>query len=167
MRSHSLQLALFTAALTMVACSGTETLSPGPSTSLGGGSSHGNDTTVHTGPQNPPSPPPPVVASFNLSGVISGHEPGADTMNVAPVAGATITLVKVATVDGDTLKPSVTTATTVSDAQGAYRLESLAPAYYRIDVTAPAGSPYENATSAIGPARQTEVKVFVSLSRTP
>jgi protocatechuate 3,4-dioxygenase beta subunit len=88
-------------------------------------------------------------------------------MSTVRVSGATITLVKVAGVNGDTLNPSITTATTTTDAQGAYRIDNLAPAYYRIDVVAPAGSPYENATSGIGPARETEVKVFVSLLRKP
>lgn len=166
MRHPLLQLAILAAAVVIAACSGTETLAPGPSTSLNGGTSHPNDTTVTTGPQNPPSPAP-VVASFNLSGAVFGHEAGTDTMHTVPVAGATITLVKVGSVNGDTLNPSVTTATAITDAQGAYRIENLAPAYYRIDVTAPAGSPYENATSGIGPARETEIKVFVSLLRKP
>ena len=55
--------------------------------------------------------------------------------------------------------------TTTTDEHGAYRLENLAPAYYRIDVTAPAGSPYANATSGIGPARESEIKVYISLAR--
>jgi hypothetical protein len=167
MRHHTLHLVTFALAVTIAACSGSDTLGPAPSTSLNGGSSHGSDTAVNTGPQNPPSPPPPVVASFSLSGIISGHEPGADTMHTAPVAGATITLIKIATVDGDTLNPSVSTAMTITDAQGAYRIENLAPAYYNIYITAPAGSPYENGTSGIGPAREVEVKVFVSLARKP
>ena len=166
MRLQSLPVVLLATIFATAACSGSDTLSPGPSTSLSGGS-HGSDTTVTGGPQNPPPPLPPVVSSFNLSGIIFGHEPGADTMQTAPVAGAAITLVKVATVDGDTLNPSVTTATTTTDAQGAYRIESLAPAYYVISIGAPAGSPYENATSAIGPARATEIRVFVSLARKP
>lgn len=166
MRPQSLPVVMVATVFALAACSGSDTLSPGPSTSLSGGS-HGNDTTVTSGPQNPPTPPPPVVSSFNLSGIIFGQVPGADTMQTVPVAGAAITLVKVATVDGDTLNPSITTTTTTTDSQGAYRIENLAPAYYVISIGAPAGSPYENATSAIGPARATEIKVFVSLARKP
>jgi hypothetical protein len=88
-------------------------------------------------------------------------------MHTVRVSGATITLVKIATVDGDTLTPSVTTATTTTDAQGAYRIENLAPAYYNIAVTPPAGSPYATGTSGIGPAREVEVSVFVLLARKP
>lgn len=167
MRHISLQHALLAAAVVIAACSGSETLGPGPSTSLNGGASRPNDTTVTSSPQNPPAPPPPIVSSFNLSGAIAGRVSGADTMQTVPVAGATVTLVKIAGVDGDTLKPSITTASTTTDAQGAYRIENLAPAYYRIDVGAPAGSPYVNATSGIGPARETEIKVFVTLGRAP
>lgn len=165
MRRPSLQLMTLGFALAIAACSGSETLVPGPSTSATGGSAHTNDTTVSSNPQSPPPSTPPVVAAFNLSGVISGREPGVDTMHTLPVAGATVTLVEIGTVNGDTLNPSITTSTTTTDAQGAYRMENLAPAYYRIDIVAPAGSPYENATSSIGPARQTEIKVSVSLAR--
>ena len=164
MRPHSVPLVILATVIGFAACSGTDTLSPVPSSSSSGGS-HGNDTTVSGGPENPPPPLPPIVASFNLSGTISGHQPGVDTMQTAPVAGATITLVRVADVNGDTLNPSITTASATTDAQGAYRIENLAPAYYVIQVGAPAGSPYEDATSAIPPARETEIKVFVSLAR--
>jgi hypothetical protein len=167
MRRHSLGLAFFAAAVTIAACSATETLAPGPSTSQRGGSSgHQDDTAVVSGPVPPPAPLP-VVASFNLSGSVVGHEPGTDTTIVVGVANATITLVKVGAVNGDTLQPSVTTATTTTDGQGAFRIEHLAPAYYRIDITTPAGSPYANGTSGIGPARETEVKLYIALARQP
>ncbi len=150
----------------IVGCSSSsDTLSPGPSTDLaGGGSTHSNDTTITNGPKTPP-PPPPVVSSFTLSGAVYGRELGPDTAAVLPVPNAQLTIVKVATVDGDTLNPSVTVATTTTDEHGAYRLDHLSPAYYRIDVTAPASSPYANATSGIGPARESEIKVYISLAR--
>ena len=156
---------LVTAAV--AACSGMDSLSPNPtSDKQGGGSSHGDDTAVVTGPSKLP-PPPDVVSSFALSGVISGHEPGADTTRIVPLPNATVTLVKVGDVTGDTLKPSVTVASTTTDAQGAYRLANLAPAYYRVDITAPAGSSYLDAVSGVGPAREDEVKLSVTLARKP
>jgi len=93
----------------IVGCSSSsDTLSPGPSTDLaGGGSTHSNDTTITNGPKTPP-PPPPVVSSFTLSGAVYGRELGPDTAAVLPVPNAQLTIVKVATVDGDTLNPSVT-----------------------------------------------------------
>lgn len=75
-----------------------------------------------------------MVSSFALSGVISGHDAGPDTTNVTALPNATVILVKVAGVNGDTLMPSVTVASTTTDAAGKYRLENLAPAYYRIDI---------------------------------
>jgi len=157
---------LVTAAV--AACSGMESLSPGPtSDKQGGGSSHGDDTAVVTGPSRPPTPPPDIVPSFALSGVISGHEPGTDTTRIVPLANATVTLVKVGDVTGDTLMPSVTVASTTTDAQGAYRLANLAPAYYRVDVSAPTGSPYLDAVGGIGPARETEVTLSIALARKP
>jgi len=167
MRQHRAVLVLLATAAA-AACSGMGPLSPAPtSDKQGGSSSHGDDTAVVTGPSKPPTPPPDVVSSFALSGVISGHEPGADTMRIVPVASATVTLVKVGDVTGDTLKPSVTVASTTTDAQGAYRLANLAPAYYRVDVTAPANSPYQNAVGGIGPARATEVTLSIALARKP
>lgn len=150
----------------VAACSGMDPLSS-PTSDKQGGSSHGSDTAVVSGPSKPATPPPDVVSSFALSGVISGHEPGADTTRIVPVANATVTLVKVGDVTGDTLKPSVTVASTTTDAQGAYRLANLAPAYYRVDVTAPANSPYQDAVGGIGPARQVEVQLSIALARKP
>ena len=151
-------------ATTIFACSGSEPLKPAPSDQHGG--AHGSDTAIVSGPSTPP-PVQPVVSSFALSGTVFGHEPGPDTMHVVLVPNATLTLVKVAGVNGDTLVPSVTVASATTNAQGAYRLENLAPAYYRIDVTAPAGSRYANTTSGIGPARETEVRWSVSLPLKP
>jgi hypothetical protein len=154
-----------TLVVAFAACSGTDTLSPAPTTEQGG-SNHG-DTAIVTGPQNPPPPLPPLVASFALSGTVYGHESGPDTSKVAVVPNVSITLVKVGDVTGDTLKPSVTVAATTTDANGAYRIENLKPAYYRIDVTPAPGSPFGSAITGIGPAREAEVKVFISLWRTP
>jgi hypothetical protein len=159
----SLAAATAVIVVALAACSGTDTLSPAPSTNIqGGDGAHPGDTTVVSGPQTKPSPGP-VVSSFALTGIVYGHEPGPDTTKVVGVADVSITLVKVADVNGDTLKPSIAVASTTTDGQGAFRLESLAPAYYRIDLVPPAGSPFVAATGGIGPARETEVKFFASL----
>ena len=167
MRRTHWSLAVVTIAMAIGACSGSESLSPAPSTDLqGGGGTHSNDTAIVTGPSTPPQVPP-VVASFSLSGIVYGHQAGPDTTQVVVVPNTQLTLVKIAGVNGDTLVPSVTVASTTTDANGSYRLGNLAPAYYRIDVTAPAGSPYANGVSGIGPARQTEIALNISLARKP
>jgi hypothetical protein len=84
---------------------------------------------------------------------------------VVPVPNAGVTLVKIAGVDGDTLVPNVTITSAATDTAGKFRLENLAPAYYRIDVTAPAGSPYLDGVWGTGPARQSEVTVYIALRR--
>ena len=148
------------------ACSA-DSLDPAPSTDVQTtGPKRGSDTAITTGPQTPPQLPP-VVSSFNLSGVVYGMEPGSDTTRQVPLPNASVTLVKMMTVTGDTLVPSVTITSTTTDAQGAYRMENLAPAYYRIDFKAPAGSPFVDRAMAIGPARETEIKMSVALERTP
>jgi hypothetical protein len=161
MHRHLLALSVLAAAVTIGACSGTEQLSPAPTND---GTSHGSDTAVVTTGPKPPTPPP-VVSSFALAGTVVGHEAGMDTTKVSPVPNASVTLVKVAEVDGDTLKPSVTVASTTTDAAGKFRLENLPPAYYVVSVTAPAGSPYLDGGWGIGPARQTEVTVYIALRR--
>ncbi|HKN67305.1 MAG TPA: carboxypeptidase-like regulatory domain-containing protein [Gemmatimonadaceae bacterium] len=166
MRQHRAILVLLATAA-VAACSGMGPLSDPTSDKQGDGSSHAGDTAVVTGPSRPATPPSDVVSSFALSGVISGHEPGADTTRIVPLANAVVTLVKVGDVTGDTLRPSVTVATATTDAQGAYRLANLAPAYYRVDITAPTDSPYLNGVGGIGPARETEVKLSIALARKP
>lgn len=164
MRTNRVVFAIISLGVMMVGCSG-DGLSPAPGMDKQfGGSTHGSDTAVVSGPKQQPEVPP-VVSSFALSGVVSGRDVGTDTSRVSPVSHAAITLVKVGSVTGDTLSPSVTVGSTTTDAQGAYRFENLAPAYYRVDVVAPAGSPFANATSGIGPARQTEVTLNVTLER--
>jgi len=163
MYRQSLTLAFVVAVVTIVGCSGTENLSPAPSKQTGG---HSGDTAIVTGGATPQSPPP-VVSSFALSGLITGHDAGPDTTKVSPVPNATVTLVEVAGVNGDTLSPSVAVTSTTTDGNGKFRLENLAPAYYRIDIGAPEGSPYADATWGVGPARSTEVSIDVALRRKP
>lgn len=166
MRHSILILTSLAAAATFAGCSGSG-LEPAPTTDLNtAGSGKSGDTTITTGPQ--PSPQlPPIVSSFALSGTLKGMEAGADTTLQDLVPNAGVTLVKTMSVSGDTLRPSVTVATTTTDAQGTYRFENLAPAYYRVEFTAPAGSPFADGAWAIGPARETEIILNVTLTRKP
>jgi hypothetical protein len=148
------------AAATIVACSGSEGLSPAPDENPGT-----RQDTAYASPAPTPPAPAPVVSSFTLTGTIVGHEPGADTTRVVAVPNAGVALVKIAGVDGDTLKPSVPVTSTTADAAGKFKIENLPPAYYRIDVTAPDGSPYDNGVWGVGPARQSEVSVYIALRR--
>ena len=154
-------------AVAAVAACSADSLDPAPSTDARTtGAKRGSDTAITTGPQTPPQLPP-VVSSFNLSGIVYAMEPGTDTTRQGPLPNARVTLVKMMTVTGDTLAPSETITSTTTDAQGAYRMENLAPAYYRIDFSAPAGSPFVDRAMAIGPARETEITVNIALERKP
>jgi hypothetical protein len=166
MRFRILILSSVAAAATFAGCSASG-LDPAPSIDAqSAGAKKDSDTTVATGPQTPPQLPP-VVSSFALSGTVKGMEPGTDTTRQDAVPNAGVKLVKTMTLQGDTLTPSVTVASTTTDAQGKYRFENLAPAYYRIEFSAPAGSPFEDGAWAIGPARQAEIVVNVALVRKP
>ena len=166
MRYRVLVLSSLAGAAMFAGCSASG-LDPSPSTDVKtSGSNKSGDTTVTTSPPTQP-PVPPVVSSFTLSGVVFGMEPGSDTSRRAPAPNVRVTLVKTMTVAGDTLTPSVTVATTIADANGAYRLENLAPAYYRIEFSPPAGSPFTDGAWAIGPAREAEIVINVTLARRP
>ena len=154
------------ASTTIVAACSADSLDPAPSPDLRTGTK-GSDTAIVSPGPGTPQPLPPVVSSFNLSGVVSGMDAGTDTTKQSPLPNAGVTLVKVAGVDGDTLKPSVTVAHTTTDAGGAYRLENLPPAYYRIDYSAPAGSPFSDRSWGTGPARATEITINIALQRKP
>lgn len=154
------------AAATLAGCSGSG-LDPAPT---GGpnaaGSKNGGDTTITTGPQTPPQLPP-IVSSFTLSGTLEGMEAGPDTTLQEAVPNAGVTLVKTMSVEGDTLRPSVTVGTTTTDAQGTYRFENVASAYYRVEFSAPAGSPFTDGAWGIGPAREPEIVLNATLTRKP
>lgn len=137
---------------------------PGGDRSLGGGSTAGKDTSVVTSPPGTTNPQP-IVSPFTLLGSVVGHQTGTDTTQVVPVGGAGVTLVKIAEVNGDTLNPSVTVTTAVTAADGSFRLENLPAAYYRVDVRAPAGTPFGDGAGATGPARSAEVTMQIALPR--
>lgn len=164
MRAYISSLTAIIAAVAVLGCSA-DSLDPAPGTDTQHvRAAKGTDTAITTNPQTPPQVPP-VVSSFALSGVVYGLDVGPDTTHQTPLTNAKVTLVKVGSVNGDTLNPSVTITSTTTNAQGEYRLENLEPAYYRIDFTAPPSSPYGNSTRGIGPARETEIKVSVALGR--
>jgi hypothetical protein len=120
----------------------------------------------------PPPPPPPdtgrgprPVASFALNVLTVGVLPGPDTSATEPVGGATITVTRVATVAGDTLRPSVVAGTAVTNARGEVSFKDLPGGYYTVLATPPATSPYRVTTWGIAPPRTSEVNIRMVLFR--
>ena len=99
--------------------------------------------------QRPPSQP--GVASFDLAVSVSGALAGSDTSRKTPIAGALVKLTRVGTVNGDTLATSVDAGNGTTDANGMVSFARLAGGAYTVDVTPPAGSPYDGVKTGFGP----------------
>jgi hypothetical protein len=118
----------------------------------------------------PPPPPdtgktPPAAAAFALNVVTVGVLPGPDTSATEPVGGVTVTVTRVASVTGDTLRPSIAAGTAVTNARGEASFKDLPGGYYTILATPPAASPYRVASWGLTPPRTSEVNVRIVLPR--
>lgn len=124
-----------------------------------------SDSTVVTHPDTGVAPPPAPVSSFDLTATILGRLAGTDTSRTEAVAGATIRLTRVTGVKGDTLNPSVTAGSAVSDANGVVTFKGLTGGAYVLDIVPAAGSAYAESTSGFGPPTATTQQVRVVLQR--
>jgi hypothetical protein len=108
--------------------------------------------TAATTPPPPPNPEPsqPPVASFDLEATVYGALAGADTSRKEIVAGAIVHLMRVGSIEGDTLLTAVDAGTATTDAQGVASFTGLPGGFYTVDITPPAGSPYAALRSGIG-----------------
>jgi hypothetical protein len=138
-----------------------------------GGGSDSSGAPQPTSPTAPATPgpgqdtalaPPTFAASFTLNGVVLGAEAGADTTRTIPLAGVTARIYRVRAADGGAA-PETLIGTTASDANGRFVFRDLASAYYRLDVEAPAGGPYADASRPIAPPWSSEIGVHVVLLR--
>jgi hypothetical protein len=119
--------------------------------------------------QGPPPPPPPTqtapVAEFNMTVVAFGRIPGTDTSHTERVSGSTITLSRVGGVSGDTLSTPQAAGSAVADANGEAKFTKLAGGSYTIKIVPPAGSAYLATQTGIGPPRQSDITVHVTMQR--
>ena len=123
-----------------------------------------DSATVTVVPAPPPPPPPPgPVAEFNMTVVAMGAIPGTDTSRTERIAGATVTLMRIGGISGDTLTPPVSAGSAVTDANGEARFTKLTGGSYSIRVTPPASSAYAETLTGIGPPRLNDISVFVTL----
>ena len=116
------------------------------------------------GPDTAVSPPPPRPASFTVTGVAVGVESGMDTTRTVRVAGATARLYRVKAPDGSAVAETLV-GSAVADANGEFTFANLGSAYYRLDVTAPAGSPYVDGSVSIAPPWAMQIRIHVVLHR--
>jgi hypothetical protein len=131
---------------------------------------HADSATVTVTTPLPPPPDtvvtvPAPVSSFTLNVVTLGLLPGPDTLATEPVAGATITVTRVAGINGDTLNPSVSAGTAVTNTRGEASFRDLPGGYYTILATPPSGSPYRVTTWGLGAPRTSVVNVRIVLRR--
>ncbi|MFN2566352.1 MAG: hypothetical protein ABR499_15250 [Gemmatimonadaceae bacterium] len=131
-----------------------------------GGGEEGSDSTSTTPdppnrhepvePASPPdsvvqTPPPPVPGTFALYATVFGAEAATDTTRTVRLPGVTVSLYRVRNGDGSAVQPEVLVGTGVTDARGDFIFHDLASAYYRLDVKAPPGGPYLDASRSITP----------------
>jgi hypothetical protein len=115
-------------------------------------------------PDSAVSPPPPLAASFTLTGVALGVESGTDTTRTVAVAGVPARLYRIRAADGSAVAETLV-ASTNADASGEFTFAEVASAYYRVDVAAPAGGPYVDGSVSIAPPWATQIRVNVVLHR--
>jgi hypothetical protein len=110
---------------------------------------------------------PPVIDKFTVHGSVIGVPASGDTTlaqwAATPIAGATVKVYQYATAKGDTLATPVLYATVTSDAEGKFTLPDVPSAYYTVQGTPPAGSPWQNGTTSFGPQRGPSVYISVPL----
>jgi hypothetical protein len=73
-------------------------------------------------------------------------------------------LYRVRAVDGSAVAETLVGGA-VADANGEFIFANLASAYYRLDVTAPAGGPYVDGSVSIAPPWATQIRIHVVLHR--
>jgi hypothetical protein len=116
------------------------------------------------GPDTAVTPPPPLPAAFSLTGVALGVEAGTDTTRTIRLSGVTARLYRVKAADGGATAETLV-GTAVADASGEFVFRDIASAYYRLDVVAPAGGPYQDGSVAIAPPWSTDIRAHVVLHR--
>lgn len=137
--------------------------SSGDGNGEGGNGEDGNDSTSTTPdppnkhePVDPDSvvqtpPPAPIPGTFALYATVFGAEAATDTTRTVRLPGVSLSLYRVRNADGSAVQPEVLVGTGVTDTQGDFMFRDLASAYYRLDIKAPPGGPYLDASRSIAP----------------
>jgi hypothetical protein len=116
-----------------------------------------------SGPTQPTTPAP--VSSFNLKVVALGAIAGADTSSAERMTGATVTVLRIGGISGDTLATPETVGTATTDANGEAKFTQLPGGFYTIRVAPPSGSAYAAAQTSIAPPRYDNIFVTVTMRK--
>lgn len=134
---------------------------------------HTDSAVVVVGPPQsspPPSPTPDsvhAVAQFDLTAIVYGRLPGADTSKTEIVAGATIKLRRTTDANGNTLTMPVDAGSAVTDATGTASFHALSGGAYLFEITPPGGSPYQAVSGGLGFATLPNMHLSFVLPRKP
>jgi hypothetical protein len=120
-------------------------------------------TVVVTAAPPPPAPIPPPLAEFSMKVVALGRIPAADTTKAERIAGATVKLLRVGGVTGDTLKTPIDAGNAVTNANGEVSFSKLAGGSYEVRIAPPASSGYQAGFVGFGPPRMDNFTINVSL----
>lgn len=112
---------------------------------------------------------PPVVEKFTVHGIVRGVPGNGDSTTTPAVliVGATVTVYRVGTVGGDTLRTRELFATTTTDASGRFTVADVPSAYYTVEVVPAAGSAFDRGSSGFGPQRTSEITLPIVLRAKP
>jgi hypothetical protein len=108
-----------------------------------------------------------IVRAFDLVVTVVGADPSGDTLQTVRLSGARVTLSRFASLPDSGSVPDAVISTRRTGRDGQVVFHRLQPAWYRVDVEPPAGSPYLPGSALVAPARSTSVSVQVLLSRAP
>jgi hypothetical protein len=164
-------LVLSTVATGFIACSADNLSAPrDPATTKTTGSDStpgqtNSDTVVTTTPPQPQPPIPDPVSHFELKVIALGALPGADTSAAERVPGATVTVVRVGGIAGDTLATSETLGTATTNANGEATFAQLPGGYYTIRIAPPAGSALAPTQTAIPAPRSDQIVISVTMRK--
>lgn len=118
----------------------------------------------------PPDTIPPdtsIVRAFALVVTVVGADSSGDTTQTARIARARVTLYRYASLPDSASQPNGVLRGRLTNQEGVVTYHRLRPAWYRVVVEPPAGSPYRPASALVAPATSERVPVQVLLPRAP
>jgi hypothetical protein len=111
--------------------------------------------------------PPDSVRAFDLIVTVVGAGSSGDTTQTVPLHGARVTLFRYGSLPDSTSAPNAVIAGRPTGPNGTVTFHRLLPAWYRVAVDPPRGSPYVTGSALVAPATTPQIAVQVLLLRAP